>query len=257
MLIAHLSDLHIGAAAPERLDRVVAYLGGLRRVPDVVLVTGDVADHGLEAEYARLEKLRRLGAPVLAVPGNHDDRAAFRGELLDERPAGDAADRAPAGDQADRVLAEGPVNRAEEVAGVLFALCDSSVPGHAEGWLDGDTLEWLDRTLGAATGTPALVCCHHPPVPVGKPAADQVRQLGAGRLAEVVRAHPDVLAVLCGHVHSAAVGTFAGVPVLAAPGVESTMVLPWEPEDRPEAPPALAFHLVEDGRLTTHYRLCV
>ncbi|MEU0558297.1 metallophosphoesterase [Dactylosporangium sp. NPDC006015] len=227
MLIAHLSDLHLGAQPPDRFDRVIAYIGSLREPVDAVLVTGDVADHGLDAEYAAFGRLRTLGVPVLAVPGNHDDPAAFR------------------------------TDRAETVAGVLFALCDSSVPGHAEGWLDDDTLRWLDGTLAAATGTPALVCCHHPPVPVGKPAADQVRQLGAGRLAEVLRRHPDVLAVLCGHVHSAAVGTFAGVPVLAAPGVESTMVLPWEPEDRPEPPPALAFHLVEDGRLTTHYRLCV
>ncbi|MEV0562667.1 metallophosphoesterase [Dactylosporangium sp. NPDC050588] len=227
MLIAHLSDLHLGAQPTDRFDRVIAYIGSLREPVDAVLVTGDVADHGLDAEYAAFGRLRKLGVPVLAVPGNHDDPAAFR------------------------------TDRAETVAGVLFALCDSSVPGHAEGWLDDGTLRWLDGTLAAAAGTPAFVCCHHPPVPVGKPAADQVRQLGAGRLADVLRRHPDVLAVLCGHVHSAAVGTFAGVPVLAAPGVESTMVLPWEPEDRPEPPPALAFHLVEDGRLTTHYRLCV
>jgi hypothetical protein len=49
---------------------------------------------------------------------------------------------------------------------------------------------------------------------------------------------------------------FAGVPMLAAPGVESTMILPWEPEDRPAPPPAVAFHLLEDDRLTTHYRVC-
>jgi 3',5'-cyclic AMP phosphodiesterase CpdA len=239
VLIAHLSDLHIGSQAPGRLDRVVAYLGALRQRPDAVLVTGDVADHGLEAEYAMLGRLEQLGVPVLALPGNHDDRSAFRGGLLGERPA------------------TGPVNRAETVAGALLALCDSSVPGHAEGWLDDGTLEWLDGTLAAAAGAPAFVCCHHPPVPVGKPAADQVRQLGAGRLAEVLGRHPNVVAVLCGHVHSAAVSMFAGVPVLAAPGVESTMVLPWEPEDRPEPPPALAFHLLAEGRLTTHYRLCV
>lgn len=239
MLIAHLSDLHIGSQAPDRLDRVAGYLRRLRRPPDAILVTGDVADHGLEAEYAALGTLEALGVPLLALPGNHDDRSAFRAGLLDERAA------------------DAPVNRVETVAGVVFALCDSSVPGHAEGWLDDDTLAWLDATLAASHGTPAFVCCHHPPVPVGKPAADQVRQLGAGRLAEVLRGHPDVVAVLCGHVHSAAVSTFAGVPVLAAPGVESTMVLPWEPADRPEAPPAIAFHLLEEGRLITHFRLCV
>lgn len=33
------------------------------------------------------------------------------------------------------------MNRVETVAGVVFALCDSSVPGHAEGRLDGTLAE--------------------------------------------------------------------------------------------------------------------
>ena len=51
--------------------------------------------------------------------------------------------------------------------------------------------------------------------------------------------------------------TSAGVPLLAAPEFASTLVLPWEGDSNLErdAPPALAFHVYEDGRLTTHYRL--
>ncbi|GAA3454611.1 hypothetical protein [Dactylosporangium matsuzakiense] len=81
--------------------------------------------------------------------------------------------------------------------------------------------------------------------------------VGAWRLAALLESRPNVVAVCCGHIHSAAVGAFAGKPVLAAPGVESTMLLPWEPPDRPDPGPALAFHLFEDGRLTTHYRAAV
>jgi 3',5'-cyclic-AMP phosphodiesterase len=54
------------------------------------------------------------------------------------------------------------------------------------------------------------------------------------------------------------VTTFAGRPVLVAPGVVSTIRLPWEAGDviDRDAPPSVAFHLLgDDGRLTTHHRV--
>jgi hypothetical protein len=63
--------------------------------------------------------------------------------------------------------------------------------------------------------------------------------------------------VLCGHAHTPAATTFAGRPLLVAPGVISTMRLPWESGPDPDllAPPAVAFHVLgDDRRLTTHYR---
>jgi hypothetical protein len=57
--------------------------------------------------------------------------------------------------------------------------------------------------------------------------------------------------------------TFAGRPLLVAPGVVSTLRLPWEQRAHPadhvhlDLPPALAFQVLDDeGRLTTRYR-CV
>lgn len=239
-LIAHVSDTHLaddGGRSAGRLERVVDYLRRLRRPVDAVLVTGDIADHGLPAEYAAATALARVGVPLLQLPGNHDERSAFRQALL-----GTAA-------------GAGPVDQVARVGDLVFALCDSSIPRRDDGWLAPETLAWLDGAL--AEGAPSFVCFHHPPVTIGHPDADRVRQFGAERLAEVLGRHPNVVALLCGHIHSATVSTFAGVPLLAAPGVASTLVLPWEGDgglDR-EAPPALAFHLYEDGRLTTHYRL--
>jgi len=51
--------------------------------------------------------------------------------------------------------------------------------------------------------------------------------------------------------------TFAGLPLLVAPGVVSTVRLPWEggPVVDHDQPPMLAFHVLDDdGRLTTHVR---
>jgi hypothetical protein len=65
------------------------------------------------------------------------------------------------------------------------------------------------------------------------------------------------VAVLCGHAHTAAATTFAGRPLLVAPGVVSTIRLPGQdgPVADHEAPPGVAFHTLDDERrLTTHYR---
>lgn len=56
----------------------------------------------------------------------------------------------------------------------------------------------------------------------------------------------------------AARGHGAGRPLLVAPGVVSTLRLPWEGGDPLDfdLPPAIAFHVLgRDRRLTTHYRV--
>jgi Icc protein len=111
-------------------------------------------------------------------------------------------------------------------------------------------------TVGPAD-LPAFVCFHHPPVVLGIPYVDGIRQFGAERLAAVVARHPNVVALLCGHAHTPAAGTFAGRPLLVAPGVVSTVLLPFESDAIVDLglPPMLAFHILDqDGRLTTHYR---
>jgi 3',5'-cyclic-AMP phosphodiesterase len=245
VLLAQISDLHIdgGEERTARAQRVMGYLAGLPRPVDAVLVTGDVADHGAAAEYQAARALLGGPAPVLVCPGNHDRRAGFRRVLLGDPGGGD-----------------GPVNQVHRLDGVTVLLCDSTVPGQDGGYLDDETIAWLDAALAAATGRPALVAMHHPPVTLGVPFVDDIRQAGGDRLAEVLRRHDQVVAVLCGHAHTAASTWFAGRQLLVAPGVASTLLLPAE---RPAgdildegAPAAIAFHLLDDqGRLTTHFRV--
>ncbi|MBW4718216.1 metallophosphoesterase [Saccharothrix obliqua] len=241
IVIAHVSDTHFdgGSRATERARRVMAHLESLPGPLDAILVSGDIADHGLTPEY-ELARAHLVSSkvPVLTLPGNHDARGNFRSVLLGE----------PAGEE--------PVNRVAEVGGVVFALADSSIPGRADGLLGEPTLAWLESVLSA--GAPTVVCFHHPPVEVHEPTIDAIRLGDADRLADVLARHDNALAVLCGHAHTGAAATFAGRPVRVAPGVVSTLRLPWESDqvmDR-DLPPAIAYHvLTGDGRLTTHYRV--
>ncbi|MFJ4862834.1 metallophosphoesterase [Streptomyces sp. NPDC088748] len=250
IVIAHLSDVHLDGdrRAADRTRTVMEYLDALPHDLDAVLVSGDIADHGEDAEYEQAAELLRSRHPLVVCPGNHDERAAFRRGLLGETSASTA-----------------PVDQVLRGEGFVLAVCDSSVPGADHGLLEDSTVAWLD---GVLTDTPprttVLVAFHHPPAPLHTPYVDQIRQFGEERLAALAERHPHLTAFLCGHAHTAAATTFAGRPLLVAPGVVSALRLPWETRTGPDhhvhldQPPALAFHVIgDDGRLTTHYRVVV
>ena len=155
LVLAHISDLHLDGSprATERAERVRDRLWRLPGRVDALLVTGDIADHGTEAEYeeaARILGLRDGSAPfpVLTCPGNHDSRAPYRKALLG-RPA-----------------ADGPANEVHVFDGGAVLMCDSSIPGSDEGELDEETYGWIEASLdGLDAGLPALLAFHHPPAP--------------------------------------------------------------------------------------------
>lgn len=85
----HLSDFHVGKdIAPQLrlLEKTVEYIQSLVAkgfVPDIIFLTGDIANKGLKSEYQAFRSdfynplLKALGGndwhgKVLAVPGNHD-----------------------------------------------------------------------------------------------------------------------------------------------------------------------------------------
>lgn len=242
-LLAHISDLHLDGTerATRRATRVMDHLRALPHPVDAVLVTGDIADHGEEAEYEEAKGILAASFPVLTCPGNHDSRPAYRKALLGEAPE------------------RGPVNEVHHITGTAILMCDSTIPGRDEGRLDARTLAWIDATLDALPqGTPALIAFHQPPVDLHHPLPDSCKLEQPGDLADLLGRHPRVAAVLTGHAHTAAASTFAGLPLIVGPAVTWTLRMPWEgsaPADR-EQPPGLAFHVLDDqARLTTHFRV--
>jgi 3',5'-cyclic AMP phosphodiesterase CpdA len=243
--IAHVSDTHFGNR-PEAAPRVAAVLDQLLAMslrPDVLVLTGDIADHGLEEEYAEArEHFARWSGPIVVGTGNHDARDAFAKVLLDRE-------------------ADGPLDQVLEVGGHRFLMLDSlvsAVDGTRidHGVLTADSVAWLDAEL-SASDLPTFVCLHHSPVPVNITLMDDIQLREPGGLELVLARHPHVLATLVGHNHTACASTFAGRPVLIAGGVVSTVTLDAEPQPPiwNDAPPTFAFHLVDDtGRLTTHWR---
>jgi Icc protein len=211
VLIAQISDLHIkppGALAYGRVDtaraleRCVAALNELRPRPEIVVISGDLADTPAPEEYEHLKRLLApLALPFVCIPGNHDSREQMRTAFPRQAHA----------------LSSGPLNQRIEIGGLDLLLLDSSVPGKPHGDLDAPTLQWLDTTLASSPGRPAMLFLHHPPFKTGIWHMDRQNLLNASELAPIIRRYPRVQLIAAGHVHRATATTFAGVAATICP----------------------------------------
>jgi Icc protein len=209
--IAHLSDPHLlaggrlqyGAVDTEAgLARSLARLAAVDPPPQALVLTGDLADKGEPAAYERLRALvepaaEAMGAVVVWVMGNHDERAPYARALFDSDD-------------------DGPQDRVHEVDGLRIVALDTSVPGYHHGDLTQDQLRWLGDELATPAPHGTLLALHHPPIPVPMlPAAAIIELDDQPRLAEALTG-TDVRMILGGHFHYSSYSTFAGIPVSVA-----------------------------------------
>ncbi|MBF4461991.1 phosphodiesterase [Rathayibacter sp. VKM Ac-2878] len=210
--VLHLSDTHFIAGDGGLYGSDVDSEAQLRLLfdqleesggrPEALVITGDLADKGEPEAYAKLRALvepaaARLGAEVIWVMGNHDDRAAFRSGLLDQLPTTQ------------------PVDRVHDVNGLRIVALDSTVPGAHHGEITGAQLDWLAEELSSPAPHGTLLALHHPPVPSVLDLAVLVELRDQAALAEVLEGS-DVRGIIAGHLHYSSTATFAGIPVSVA-----------------------------------------
>jgi 3',5'-cyclic-AMP phosphodiesterase len=249
MLIAHFSDPHLcrrGTLYQSVLDTNFRFAQALAKAgafaPDLVIVSGDLAEHGEPAEYAiACQLLGRFACPVLVIPGNHDDRESFRVGLSGLPNLVPLTSSGPL-----HAVAEGPVR----VVGL-----DVTVPGDHHGQMGAAHADWLDATLSQAPDHPTLLMLHQPPFLTGMGYVDDYRCFGEDLLTDVLARHRQVIRVLAGHVHRHMTTTFAGRPALTAPATATSLALRLAPGAEPASftePPAMLVHLWRDGELVSH-----
>ena len=243
-LLVQLSDPHVGAEwgdgdSVAMLAAAVESVRALEPNPDVLLLSGDLADHAVDGEYEQVgELLARIDAPLYVLPGNHDDRAALRRHFgvpgADDQPVQYAADLGP----------------------LRLVVLDSKRLGEDRGELDADRLTWLDATLAAAPGVPTLLALHHPPLATGIPAFDDLGLPPADRraLGNVVEAHPQVRRIVAGHMHRTMSAELARRSVLAVPStyVQSRLDFAAHEIQLSDEPSGFAVHALVDGELVSH-----
>lgn len=209
--IAHLSDPHLlaggalqyGAVDTEaHLEEALQRLRRLDPLPEALVFTGDLADKAEPKAYLRLRELvepvaAAIGAQVVWVMGNHDERAPYARHLFDSED-------------------DGPQDRVYDVRGLRIVALDTSVPGWHHGELTAAQLDWLRDVLATPAPHGTILAMHHPPIPVPMMRLAEIIELhDQEALAEVV-AGSDVRAVIGGHFHFTSYSTFAGVPVSVA-----------------------------------------
>jgi 3',5'-cyclic AMP phosphodiesterase CpdA len=219
--LVHLSDTHFlsggaalyGSVGTEK--NLLRALGQLERSgihPEALVFTGDLADLGEPDAYRRLREMvepvaDRLGAQVIWVMGNHDERLQYSKSLFDV----DGSDA--------------PQDRAYNLSGLRIISLDTTVPGYHHGALTDAQLDWLAEELKTPAPHGSFVALHHPPIPLPLMSAMELLELhGQERLAAVIRGS-DVRGILGGHLHFSTHSLFADVPVSVAAATCYTMDL--------------------------------
>jgi Icc-related predicted phosphoesterase len=233
--IAALADLHFGRATQQPLPDLAA----LAPEADVLLLCGDLTDHGLPEEAQGLARqLSTVKTPIVAVLGNHDFESGHADEV------------AAILSDANIAMLDGS---ACEVAGIGFAgtkgFCGGFDRQTLEPWgepvVKAFVQEALSETLKlesalARLRTPhSVALLHYAPVQatvVGEPEAIYPF-LGCSRLEEPLIRF-SVSAVFHGHAHR---GTGEGQLRSGAPVFNVS--LPLLRRERPDDPPVRTFDL--------------
>jgi Icc-related predicted phosphoesterase len=223
--VAALGDLHCRKTSAGQLAPVLVHVN---EAADVLLLCGDLVDHGLEEEARVLAKeLAVVRIPMIGVLGNHDYEADGAAIVT-------------------RVLAEVGVQildgDAVEVLGVGFAGAKGFVGGYGRGTLGPwgepvikhfvqeaiDESLKLEAALGRLRTERRVALMHYSPVRdtcVGEP-VEIYAYLGCGRLEEPLHSYP-VDAVFHGHAHHGTPEgrTANGIPVynVALPLLRATV----------------------------------
>ena len=212
MILAQISDTHIlaktsddpaGASRSENLRRCVADINA--RGVDAVIHTGDSVHHGAAEEYAHLrEILSDLNAPLYFTPGNRDRKEGVRAAL-------DGLAYLPKGDF---------LHYAVEDHHLRLVALDSVTAADRKGTFCAERLVWLEDTLSTGSETPTVLFMHHPPfdiVPYYE--GGYRRPQDTEELAALVRRHPQVIRLICGHAHCMHTTEWAGIVATCVPSI--------------------------------------
>jgi Icc protein len=231
VLIAQLSDVHVGGGRyrEELLRAAVEEINAER--PDLVVVAGDLTDDGYPDQYpqARSELSALSCEHVVCVPGNHDARNV--GYLRYEETFG-------ARDRRLRL----------ELGGIQLALVavDSSKPDLDEGEIGREHYGWIEEGFTGAADLRVFVCHHHL-MPIPGTGRERNQVLDAGDVLALLRQCGADL-VLSGHRHVPYVWPVAGM-LLVHSGTVSTLRVRGFPS------PAYNVIRVEGGRIAVELRV--
>lgn len=248
MLIAQISDTHIlapGADEPsvalraECLRRTVEDVNTQR--PDAVIFTGDTVQHGQAEEYAWLrELLAPLEAPLYLVPGNRDDNDTLC-EFFSRK------DYLPTSD--------GFLHYEIDAHDVRLVAIDSTAVGERKGRFCAARQARLENVLSEHPNRATLLFIHHPPFDVGDHYVGGYRQPDErDALEKIVMGNPQIVGLLCGHVHWHVEREWAGTQARIMPSIAVDVRKGIDENEAQGRPMYLLHRISTDTRLVSEPR---
>jgi Icc protein len=187
--IAQITDLHLfddpalnlkGINTEASFQAVLEAIANLEQQPDLLLVTGDLTQDGVDASYQRLRyQLSHFPIPAYCIPGNHDSAKLVQNFLADMAA----------------------VNRQLEWENWQILLLDSAAPGKVYGYLSDFTLQWLDQKLQANPELHTLIALHHPAYAIGSEWMDLISLKNRDQFWQICDRYPQIKVVISGHAH--------------------------------------------------------
>jgi Icc protein len=187
--IAQITDLHLfdnpelklkGIDTDASFRAVLEAIATLEHQPDLLLVTGDLTQDGVNESYHRLRyALSHLSIPAYCIPGNHDNAKLVQNILADMAA----------------------VNRQLCWQDWQILLLNSAVPGKVHGYLSDYTLRWLERRLTANPELHTLIALHHPALAIGSEWMDLISLQNRDQFWQVCDRYPQIKVVISGHAH--------------------------------------------------------
>ncbi len=243
-----MSDLHIvppGAVSntldtAARLEQAVARVNARHADADLCILAGDLADLGEAVAYERMRGLiAPLAPPVRLMLGNHDNRPVF----LDIMGDGHSDEN-------------GFVQGVADIKGHRVIMLDSTEPGVVAGVLCQARLDWLAARLAEAADRPVIVVLHHHVAPLSLP-VDAIGLRDPAALVAVLKTHPDIRAVIAGHVHLTTSAVWHGLPFVTLAGGHYSvgLKLPGDASEQAllEGPGQLAVVLADSDGCVVHF----
>ncbi|MEL7253270.1 MAG: phosphodiesterase [Pseudomonadota bacterium] len=196
-----------GAALTATMETLAAFQSRIGKI-DLVVFTGDLTDHGSAEEFTEFKRLiQPLDLPMIAVPGNHDNRENMRAAFHDM----------------PWMPPLGPINIRVDLEDVTILGLDTLVDGAAYGELSQTTLDWLRQTLAETGENPVLLAMHHPPVASGIALMDRQGLRNSDALAAIITGCN--CRIIAGHLHRNVTSLFAGHLTTVCPGTSHAVTL--------------------------------
>lgn len=249
MKIVQITDTHVPAAGDliygvdgrARLDACIEDVNRHHRDAELCLLTGDLVNHGGEAEYVNLKgALDRLEIRYRLLVGNHDDRTLLQ-RFFPDTPLDE----------------DGHVQSVIDTDAGRLMLLDTHDPGKSSGVLCEKRLAWVERRLAEWSG-PVYVFLHHPPLAVGIQYMDGIGLRNGDELWKRLAPHAArIRLVAFGHLHRPVCGSWHGIAFAGCPSTVHQVALELGPQEEPHLnfnhePPCYAIFDLGEENVVAH-----